>query len=250
MASMTRETKPSATPAGNTWITPEGVPNTEANTEAHTEANTEAWKGAPSRESTGAEPKSENVRLTRQGTAEQNAPLLTRERPPTGDAAASLRLIAPSFEDGTSMPDVHAATGSNLSPPLRWTGVPARARSLALLMEDPDAPDPKAPKRIFTHWIVVNLPPSTGSISAGASRGQLPGEAREGRNDQGTRGYTGPAPPIGRHRYFFRLYALDTLLPEPPAGFDRSSLLQAIRGHVLVETQTLGTYEKPSHPTS
>jgi Raf kinase inhibitor-like YbhB/YbcL family protein len=237
---MARETKttPARDPDGNTWIPPEDAPNTEG------------WKSAPSRESTGADPRSENARLGRQGTAAQNAPLLAEESLRADDAATSLRLIAPSFEDGTSMPDVHAATGSNLSPPLRWTGVPARARSLALLMEDPDAPDPKAPKRIFTHWIIVNLPPSTGSLSAGASHGQLPGGAREGRNDHGTSGYTGPAPPIGRHRYFFRLYALDTLLPEQAGGFDRTSLLEAIRGHVLGETQTVGTYEKNTHPTS
>jgi Raf kinase inhibitor-like YbhB/YbcL family protein len=187
---------------------------------------------------------------TKTETKAQNAPLLAREGLRAGDAATSLRLVAPSFEDGTSMPDVHAATGGNLSPPLRWLGVPARARSLALLVEDPDAPDPRAPERIFTHWIIVNLPPSTGALAGGASRGQLPGEAREGRNDRGTRGYTGPAPPIGRHRYFFRLYALDTLLPEPAAGFDRAALLEAIRGHVLGETHTVGTYEKSSFPTS
>jgi hypothetical protein len=235
---MDRETKKTPAPHANTWIPPEEGPNTEG------------WKSAPSRESTGADPRSENARLTREGTTAQNAPLPAQETPRAGDATTSLRLIAPSFEDGTPMPDVHAATGSNLSPPLRWTGVPARARSLALLVEDPDAPDPKAPKRIFTHWIIVNLPPSTGALAGGASRGQLPGEAREGRNDHGTRGYTGPAPPIGRHRYFFRLYALDTLLPEQAAGFDRTALLEALRGHVVGETHTVGTYEKPSFPTS
>ncbi len=236
---MATEFEKSRAPDGNNWIPPEAAPNTEA------------WKGAPSRESTSAEPGSENVRLAKQGMAAQNAPLLATEDPtPTSDTVTSLTLIAPSFEDGSPMPDVHAAMGGNLSPPLRWTGVPARARSLALLVEDPDAPDPKAPKRIFTHWIVVNLPPSTSALDAGASRGQLPDGAREGRNDTGTSGYTGPAPPIGRHRYFFRLYALDLVLPEPAAGLDRPSLLEAIRGHVLGETHTVGTYEKPRNPTS
>jgi Raf kinase inhibitor-like YbhB/YbcL family protein len=235
---MATETETPRAPDGNNWIPPEGAPNTEA------------WKGAPSRESTGADPDSENARLTSQGMAAQNAPLVATTGPSTKDAAASLTLIAPSFEDGSPMPDVHAAMSGNLSPPLRWTGVPARARSLALLVEDPDAPDPKAPKRIFTHWIVVNLPPSTGALAAGASRGQLPDEAREGRNDNGTSGYTGPAPPIGRHRYFFRLFALDTVLPEQAAGIDRPSLLEAIRGHVLGEAHTIGTYEQPRNPTA
>jgi Raf kinase inhibitor-like YbhB/YbcL family protein len=242
--SMSTETKQTRTPDRNNWIPPEEAPNTEV------------WKGAPSRESTGADPESENARLTREGRAEQNAPVPGTESPRVSDTATSLRLIAPSFEDGTSMPDVHAATGGNLSPPLRWTGVPTKARSLALLMEDPDVEDPKRPKgpnaakRIFTHWIIVNLPPSTGALAAGASHGKLPGEAQEGRNDNHTPGYTGPAPPIGRHRYFFRLYALDTVLPEQARGIDRTALLEAIRGHVLGETRTVGTYEKPRNPTS
>jgi len=244
--SLPTETKNTRPPDRNDWIRPEEAPNTEA------------WKSAPSRESTGADPASENVRLTREGMAEQNAPSLpATEGPRSGrDAATALTLIAPSFEEGASMPDVHAAAGGNLSPPLRWTGVPTKAQSLALLMEDPDVEDARRPKRstttkrIFTHWIVVNIPPSTRALAAGASRGKLPGQAREERSDTRTPGYTGPAPPTGRHRYFFRLYALDTVLPERPGGMDRTALLEAMRGHVLAEAHTVGTYETPRNPTS
>ena len=117
--------------------------------------------------------------------------------------------------------------------------MPPNARSLALIVDDPDAPDPKAPKRTWVHWIVCNLPPNAHTLTDAS---EFPG-ATEGKNDWDRLGYGGPCPPIGRHRYFHKLYALDTVLPnlrEPT----KDALLEAMKGHVLEEAELIGTYEK------
>ena len=157
----------------------------------------------------------------------------------------SLTITSPDFPDHGELPSRHSLDGGNHSPRLTWTEVPAGTRSLALIVEDPDVPDPRAPKRIFTHWIVYDLPPDTPGLPEAVRDGALPPGANEGRNDAGTRHYSGPQPPIGRHRYFFKLYALDTRLPdlgEPT----RAELAAAMRGHVLAEAQLVGTY--PAKP--
>lgn len=146
------------------------------------------------------------------------------------------------FADGAEIPMRHTCEGEDLSPPLSWTGVPASARSLALIVDDPDAPDPKAPRMTFVHWVVYELPPSSAGLPEGV-RHALPAGSREGSNDWKRTGWGGPCPPIGRHRYFFKLFALDAALGDLGTP-TKTRLLEAMRGHVLEESHLVGTYEK------
>ena len=154
----------------------------------------------------------------------------------------SLTLTSSAFSDGAAIPTKYTCDGDETSPPLQWSGVPDRAMSLALVVDDPDAPDPAAPKRRFVHWVLYNIPPDARGLSEGATRGKLPPGALEGSNDFNKRGYGGPCPPIGRHRYFFTLYALDTSLADVSAP-TRSELEAAMKGHVIEKAETIGTYE-------
>lgn len=153
----------------------------------------------------------------------------------------TLTLRSPAFASQGELPARFAAEGGNQSPPLEWDGVPEGTRSLALLVHDPDAPDPAAPKRDFVHWVVYDLPAASGRLDEGASGTPLPGGASEGRNDKGDAGYTGPKPPVGRHRYFFRLHALDVTLGDR-GPLDRRALDLAMDGHVLAAAELVGTY--------
>jgi Raf kinase inhibitor-like YbhB/YbcL family protein len=159
-----------------------------------------------------------------------------------------LTLTSPSFGHGDLIPRSHTSDGVNRSPPLTWDGVPAGARSLALVVEDPDAPDPAAPQRIFAHWLVFNLPPQSDGLVLAASQARLPRGAHVGRNDFGVLDYCGPAPPIGRHRYFFRLFALDTVLPASIVEPDRATLMRALQGHIIEEAELMGVYERDRAP--
>jgi Raf kinase inhibitor-like YbhB/YbcL family protein len=152
-------------------------------------------------------------------------------------------ISSPSFKHGDVIPRRHTADEGSISPPLVFSGAPAGTRSLALLVEDPDAPDPAAPQRIFTHWLVVNLPPETTGLPQNAGANALPAGARPGRNDGGKTSYVGPAPPVGRHRYFFRLFALDIILDDLAAP-DRAQLMAAMHGHIIDEAELMGTYER------
>ncbi|MDC0719688.1 YbhB/YbcL family Raf kinase inhibitor-like protein [Nannocystis bainbridge] len=154
-----------------------------------------------------------------------------------------MTLESEAFAAGASIPSEYTCEGRDISPPLRWSGVPAAARSLALIVTDPDAPDPAAPQTTFTHWILVDLPPTDGALPAGVTADRLPAGAREGTNDFGRVGYGGPCPPVGRHRYFHTLYALDTTLPSLRAP-TRGALEQAMAGHVLARAERMGTYQK------
>lgn len=113
-------------------------------------------------------------------------------------------------------------------------------------MDDPDAPDPQAPKRVFVHWVVFNIAATTARLEGNVSPGGRPGGGVQGRNDGGSAGWMGPCPPIGRHRYFFKLYALDTVLPESLGGgkATKADLEKAMKGHVLEEAVLMGTYQK------
>ncbi|HCF58751.1 MAG TPA: YbhB/YbcL family Raf kinase inhibitor-like protein [Myxococcales bacterium] len=154
-----------------------------------------------------------------------------------------LSIASPDFKNHDEMPKKFTHDGKNISPPLTWAGVPAGTKSLALIVDDPDAPDPKAPKRIWTHWIVYNLPPDTRGLPEAVRDGQLPRSAHEGVNDLGGHHYDGPNPPIGRHRYFFKLFALDTVLPD--LGHPtKAQLEKAMRGHVLEQAELMATYQK------
>jgi len=155
----------------------------------------------------------------------------------------TLSLTSPAFRPGGEIPTVHTCEGADTSPALQWSGVPARAKSLALIMDDPDAPDPKAPRMTYVHWVLYNIPPTAKGLAEGAARGGLPPGTREGTNDWKRTGYGGPCPPIGRHRYFHKLYALDAELPDLGAP-TKAQLEKAIEGHVLEKTELVGTYEK------
>jgi Raf kinase inhibitor-like YbhB/YbcL family protein len=155
-----------------------------------------------------------------------------------------MKLTSPKFQDHAPIPSPYTSEGEDIAPPLEWADVPPEAKSLALIVEDPDAPDPRAPKRIWVHWVVYNLPPNSKGLPEGARTGDgLPPQAREGTNDWGAVGYRGPAPPVGRHRYFFKLYALDKILPDMGAP-RREQLLAAMEGAVLATAELVGTYEK------
>jgi Raf kinase inhibitor-like YbhB/YbcL family protein len=145
------------------------------------------------------------------------------------------------FADHGPIPAVYTCDGKGVSPPLAWSGVPLGAKSLALIVDDPDAPDPKAPKMTWVHWVVYDLPPVDGGLGEDASA--LPEGARAGANDWNRTGYGGPCPPIGRHRYFFKLYALDTTLPYLGRP-DKAALDLAMRGHVVAQAQLVGTYQR------
>jgi Raf kinase inhibitor-like YbhB/YbcL family protein len=162
------------------------------------------------------------------------------QAPHTTPAIMTLRSSA--FADGEPIPSRYTCEDRDVSPPLSWSGVPSGARSLALIVDDPDAPDPAAPQRTWVHWVLYNLPPTVTSLADGIGASFLQG-ARAGRNDFGRARYGGPCPPVGRHRYFFKLYALDTVLPElnkPTAA----TLQSAMAGHVVGQATLVGTYRK------
>jgi Raf kinase inhibitor-like YbhB/YbcL family protein len=130
----------------------------------------------------------------------------------------------------------------DVSPPLAWEGVPNGAKSLVLIIDDPDAPDPKAPKMVWVHWVVYNMPPDTKSLPENAGKARLPPGALLGLNDFRKTGYGGPCPPIGRHRYFHKLYALDITLDLRDAT--KSQIERAMQGHILANAELIGTYQK------
>jgi Raf kinase inhibitor-like YbhB/YbcL family protein len=155
----------------------------------------------------------------------------------------SLLLTSPAFPHEGQIPRVYTCDGRNVAPPLAIAGVPDTAQSLALVVHDPDVPDPRNPRRIWVHWVLYNLPPSTTSLPEAVTAVTLPPGTREGENDWRQRGYGGPCPPIGRHRYVHTLYAVDVELPDL-RGPARATLLQAMEGHVVAEARLIGTYEK------
>src|SRR4029450_6232457 len=159
----------------------------------------------------------------------------------TGPAMA-LTLTSSAFEPGGTIPSKYTCEGDDVSPPLAFAGAPAGTKSLALIVDDPDAPDPKAPKRVWVHWLVYNLSPDSQGLPENASAAGLPGGATAGLSDFKQTVYRGACPPIGRHRYFHKLYALDVTLPAKPVT--RSELEAAMNGHVLAQAELIGTYQK------
>jgi Raf kinase inhibitor-like YbhB/YbcL family protein len=153
----------------------------------------------------------------------------------------ALKINSPAFADGAEIPRKYTCEGEDVSPPLAWSGVPKDAKSLVLIVDDPDAPDPAAPKRTWVHWVLFDLPPDTTEIVEGMVA--LPPSTKSGLNDWKRTGYGGPCPPIGRHRYFFKLYALDTRL-EGLSAATKPDVVAAMQGHVLAEAQIVGTYQK------
>jgi Raf kinase inhibitor-like YbhB/YbcL family protein len=154
-----------------------------------------------------------------------------------------LALSSPAFTDGGGIPSRYTCEGQDVSPSLLVSGVPPEAKSLVLIVDDPDAPDPRAPKMTWVHWVLYNLPPTTRELAEAATSAQLPAGTLEGCNDWKRTGYGGPCPPVGRHRYFHKLYALDAVLPDlhEPA---KALVEQAMSGHIVAQTQLVGTYER------
>lgn len=157
----------------------------------------------------------------------------------------SLTLRSDAFEPGAEIPVRHTCEGDDLSPPLTWSDAPPGTESFALVVDDPDAPDPENPRTTWVHWVVYNLPPAVEGLVEGAGNDadDLPGGTLQGRNDWQRTGWGGPCPPIGCHRYFFKLYALDARLDdlgEPTKG----ELEAAMAGHVVGRVELVGTYRK------
>ena len=166
-----------------------------------------------------------------------------QQRQLKGGAPMPLTLTSSAFPPQGEIPRRHTCEGKDLSPPLSWSGVPEGTRSLALIVDDPDAPDPRAPKMTWVHWVVYNLPPDASGLPEGVPGEELPRGTLEGTNDWKRTGYGGPCPPIGRHRYFHKLYALS--VPLPDLGRPTKAVLEeAMKGKILAQAELVGTYEK------
>lgn len=154
-----------------------------------------------------------------------------------------MKLTSSAFAAGMPIPAKFTCEGQDLSPALAWQNPPRGVRSYVLIVDDPDAPDPAAPQRTWVHWLLYNLPAETAGLPEGLASDDLPPGTLEGRNDWNRTGYGGPCPPIGRHRYFHKLYALNAMLPDLGQP-DKAALIAAMEGHVLDEAQLMGTYMK------
>jgi len=160
---------------------------------------------------------------------------------PGGGEQMTMKLKSSAFAHEGEIPTKYTCEGDDVSVPLAWDGVPDGAKSLALIVDDPDAPDPKAPKVVWVHWVLYDIPPSATGLAEAIA--EPPAGARDGLNDWKRTGWGGPCPPIGRHRYFHKLYALDAQLGDLGTP-TKDALLAAMKGHVLAETQLIGTYQK------
>jgi Raf kinase inhibitor-like YbhB/YbcL family protein len=158
----------------------------------------------------------------------------------------SLSIRSSAFEPSGAIPRRHTCEGDDRSPALEWSGVPEGTRSLVLFVDDPDAPDPAAPKMTYVHWVLYDLPPTATGLPEGVHADALPAGTREGVNDWKRPGWGGPCPPVGRHRYFFKLFALDTPLGALGAGgrATKTEVEAAMSGHVLAAAELVGTYQK------
>jgi Raf kinase inhibitor-like YbhB/YbcL family protein len=153
----------------------------------------------------------------------------------------NMRIVSTSFNNQSAIPALYTCEGKDISPPLAWADLPAGTKSLALIVDDPDAPDPAAPKTTWVHWVLYNVPPTNDGLQESVKT--LPAGTKEGINDWKRTGYGGPCPPIGRHRYFHKLYALDTMLPDLKQP-TKAKLEEAMKGHIIGQAQLVGTYQK------
>jgi Raf kinase inhibitor-like YbhB/YbcL family protein len=157
--------------------------------------------------------------------------------------ARALSLTSPSFTSQGAIPTKHTCDGGDVSPAVAWSGVPQGTKSLVLIVDDPDAPDPRAPKTTWVHWVVFNIPPTAPGLPEGVKKDGTPSGTAQGLNDWGRAGYGGPCPPVGRHRYFHKLYALDTIL-EDLGTPKKADVERAMEGHILEHAELIGTYQK------
>ena len=154
-----------------------------------------------------------------------------------------LILTSTAFAHGGSIPSLYTCQGEDMSPPLSWLNIPPATKCLALIVDDPDAPDPDAPRMTWVHWLLYNMPPATSALAEHMTANKLPPGTLEGINDWKRTGYGGPCPPIGRHRYYFKLYALDALLADLHKPV-KPKLEAAMQGHIIAQTELMGTYKK------
>lgn len=159
----------------------------------------------------------------------------------------TMMITSEAFVDGGDMPPRLTCEGADRSPPLAWENLPEGTESVVLIVDDPDAPDPAAPRMVWDHWILYNLPPTCRGLPEGVAVADLPAGTGEGINSWGRTGYGGPCPPIGRHRYFHQLYALDIRLPAELGTPTKDDLLLAMEDHILAHTELVGTYQKQPH---
>ncbi len=155
----------------------------------------------------------------------------------------TMKISSDVFMSENEIPSLYTCEGKDISPPLTWQGIPEKTKSLALIVDDPDAPDPAAPKMVWTHWVLYNLSPKVTGLPENVTLKNLPAGTLAGLTNWNKPNYGGPCPPIGRHRYYFKLYALDTLLPnlQNPTV---EVLQKAMKGHILAEAVLMGTYQK------
>jgi len=164
-------------------------------------------------------------------------------REETSTEKTTIHLTSQSFADGEAIPKQFTCEGDGVSPALRWSDLPIGTKSVALIVDDPDAPDPKAPQRTFVHWVLYDIPASATGVPVDANTDSFPIGTRVGHNDGGRSGWYPPCPPIGRHRYFFKVYALDRKLGAL-ADPTKAALEKAMEGHILGQGSLMGTYEK------
>ena len=159
------------------------------------------------------------------------------------EVKSSMKLTSPNFENQGEISQRHTCDGEDISPALTWSEVPEGTKSLALIVDDPDAPDPAHPKMTWVHWIIYNIPATVSSLPKGVEEEDLPDGTLQGLNDWKKTGYGGPCPPVGKHRYFHKLYALDIVLPDlkRPA---KAKLEKAMEGHVLSKAELIGLYQR------
>jgi hypothetical protein len=159
------------------------------------------------------------------------------------EKAMTLKLNSTAFAHEGAIPKIHTCQGQDVSPPLAWSGVPANAKSLVLIVDDPDAPDPAAPKMTWVHWVLYNIAASATGLPQGVSAKELPAGTLQGVSDFQRTGYGGPCPPVGRHRYFHKLYALDIVLPDLKKP-RKQDVEKAMKGHIVEQAVLIGTYQK------
>lgn len=160
-----------------------------------------------------------------------------------GEQNMTLILKSPDFVHQGEIPKVFTCDGNDSSPALSWSGLPQNTKSLVLIVDDPDAPDPAKPKMTWVHWLLYNIPPTVAELPRAVAVGNLPVGTHQGKNDWKRTGYGGPCPPIGRHRYFHKLYALDIELPDLHHP-NKAQLEKAMTGHVIGQAELVGTYQR------
>ena len=158
------------------------------------------------------------------------------------DMIMTMTLTSASFPHNGAIPKRYTCDGEDISPPLKWAGLPNGTKSLALIVDDPDAPDPAAPKLTWVHWVLYNIPPAATGLREALPVKELPAGTLQGLNDWKRTGYGGPCPPIGRHRYFHKLYALDSVIPDLGTP-SKAALEKAMQGHILARAELTGTYQ-------